>query len=131
MFTKIDQAEAAKITKDVEALLQKYAEENGLVYSREGRGMLGAQLTDFTFKVNFKIEGKKSHNEAQAESQFKLAIMSLNLTEEVRTTQGMEIQLVGYNSRKWKRPFIAKNIRNNKEYVLSEDQATNIFKKVA
>lgn len=128
-YTEITRNNVDKIAKEIEDVLKKYGVENGLVFSRVGGGKYTA--TDFTFKANFKIEGEKSFDEVKADKQFESALVIFGLTQEVRTAQGMSIKLVGYNSRKWKKPFIAQNIANKKQYVLTEDQARDIFKKTA
>lgn len=128
-YTEITRSNVNKLAKEIEDVLKKYGAENGLVFSRVGGGKFTA--TDFTFKANFKIEGEKSFDEVKADRQFDFALISFGLTNEVRRAMGMDVKLVGYNSRKWKRPFIVQDINSKKQYVLSEDQAIDIFKKAA
>ena len=56
-------------------------------------------------------------------------IMRLD-TSKIKDTQGMSFSLVGYKSKARKMPWIVQDLKTNKTYKLSDQQAELFFKKV-
>jgi len=120
MYESIDKKIASKIIDEVEAVMKKYSAEVGLTllpirakYSN----------TDIGFNFTLKIEGAKSFDDLKKERDLKQVAAMYNLTTEPKGG----FQLVGYNSRKHKDPFIYQNLSNGKRFITCDKRATLMF----
>lgn len=116
MITKFDKATLQAIRRDLNAVLAKYAEANGMEMSV---GNIKFSEGDFEAKVNAKIKGAKT--------------MVDKVLESVMASRGLQAAgvggrtLVAYNSRSYKYPFVYE--QNGKRFKCSTESAMLYFKK--
>ena len=80
-----------------------------------------------TYKVNVLLDGAETKEQKDLTQMAKL--MGLD-TSKIKDTQGMSLSLVGYKSKASKMPWIVQDLKTNKEYKLTDEQAEQWFKKV-
>jgi len=80
-----------------------------------------------TFKVEVLLDGAETKEQKDLTQMARL--MGLD-TSKIKDTQGMSFSLVGYNSKARKMPWIVQDLKTNKTYKLSDQQAELFFKKV-
>lgn len=116
MITKFDKATLQAILRDMNTILAKYAETNGMEIEV---GNIKFTEGDFEAKVSAKIKGAKT--------------MSDKVLESVMNSSGMQPYGVGgrvlvkYNSRSYKYPFVYE--QNGKRFKCSTESAMTYFKK--
>ena len=116
MITKFDKATLQAIRRDLNAVLAKYAEANGMEMSV---GNIKFSDGDFEAKVNAKIKGAKTMTDKILES-----VMAARGLQEMGTGGR---KLVGYNSRSYKYPFVYE--KGGKRFKCSDESAVLYFKK--
>jgi hypothetical protein len=80
-----------------------------------------------TFKVEVLLDGAETKEQKDLRQMAK--IMRLD-TSKIKDTQGMSFSLIGYNGKARKMPWIVQDLKTNKTYKLSDQQAELFFKKV-
>ncbi len=116
MISKFDKVTLQAIRRDLNAVLAKYAQANGMEMSV---GNIKFSEGDFEAKVNAKIVGAKTMTDKILES----VIASRGLQEVGLAGR----KLVGYNSRSYKYPFVYE--QNGKRFKCSTESAMMYFKK--
>ena len=79
-----------------------------------------------TFKVKCLLKGAKTRQ--QQDLEFYAELHKLDLTT-VEKLMGEDMQLVGYNSRARKKPWILKRLRDGAEFVADTNLVEKFFKK--
>lgn len=122
-YTNIDKAACQKFRAELDAVIAKFAEESGL---KINLGAMKFTSSTIEFKGEAIIEGGKSIVDQQREANLPFYIMHYNLVKENEL-----YELVGYDTRKSKNPFIVRNKKDNKQYIMTEDMAKFHFRKAA
>ena len=79
-----------------------------------------------TYKVNVLLDGAETKEQKDLTQMAKL--MGLD-TSKIKDTQGMTLSLIGYKSKAPKMPWIVQDLKTNKEYKLTDEQAAKWFTK--
>lgn len=119
-YTTIDKAACQKLRQELNEVLSKFGEEAGLKLTI---GNMKFSATSVEFKTEAVIEGAKSFKQQSRESNLDMYLQMYNLKRENNT-----YELVGYDSRKYKRPFIIRSKKDNKQYVCDLQMAEAQFK---
>ena len=117
MIAKFDKVTLQKMRNELNAVLAKYAQSEGLEISI---GNIKFSETDFEAKLNCKIAGAKTFVDTMLES----AMRTYNLNQNGVGNR----RLVSYNSRNYRYPFIYE--QNGKRFKCSAEQAEAYFKKI-
>lgn len=70
------------------------------------------------------IDGAKSRNEQALEQM--ATLMGLN-TYKIASLQGMRVELVGYNTRARKRPWVVQDLTTTQKYIIDDNTAKRLF----
>jgi hypothetical protein len=122
-YTNIDKAACQKFRAELDVLLAKFAEESGLKISLGAMKYTGSTIE---FKGEAIIEGGKSIRDQQREANLGFYLTHFNLVKE-----NPLYELVGYDTRKSKNPFIVRKKSDNKQYIMTEEMAKYHFRKAA
>ena len=77
-----------------------------------------------TYKVKVLIDGAKSRDEQALEQM--ATLMGLN-TYKIASLQGMRVELVSYNTRARKRPWVVQDLTTTQKYIIDDDTAKRLF----
>ena len=114
MIAKFDKTTLQNIRKELNAVLAKYAQSEGLEISI---GNIKFSDADFEAKLSCKIAGAKTFTDAILES-----VMKSNNLKEFGTNGR---KLVSYNSRNYRYPFVYE--QNGKRFKCSIESAKSYF----
>lgn len=123
MFTKFDKNACLKLRADLDEVLQKYAKEHGITIEI---GSMKYTDNNIEFKAEAVVQGGKSFREEQRESNLETYLQMYNLKRENDL-----YEIIGFDTRKWKKPFVLRGKKDNKTYVCTIEQAEHFFKKAA
>jgi hypothetical protein len=115
-FTSFDKKNLAALRAEMNAVLQKYGVDANLEIQV---GNMKFSSTEVEIKVNAKVKGAKTFSNTILES--RAAALGLKLTNKVGD------QLVDYNTRSYKYPFVYLNARDGKRYKCDEVTAKMRF----
>lgn len=115
MIAKFDKTTLQNIRRELNAVLAKYADANGMEISI---GNIKFSDGEFEGKLNAKIKGAKTMRDSILES----VMAQRGLTS---NGKGGRI-LVGYNSRSYKYPFVYE--QNGKRFKCTAESAATYFK---
>lgn len=83
-----------------------------------------------TIKVSAKIVGVEGIKDKSQEMLSEWAkLFGLDTDKVVRLPSGHSVKLVGYDSKKRKRPFVVEDVNTKKRYVLDDEYTRGAFKK--
>ena len=80
-----------------------------------------------TFKVKCVLKGAKTRQQQDLEYYAELHKLDISL---VRKLMGEDMELVGYNSRARKKPWILKRLRDGAEFVADTNLVEKFFKEI-
>lgn len=108
-FNFFNRSAAIRLRDEMQALLNKYGQEANVEFVFNG-----ARFTpeNVTLKIEAKIKGSATLREQKRNSALAPIVKQMNLTTEVVNGR----QLVGYDSRKYKYPFIYRDVKTEKMY---------------
>lgn len=122
-YTNIDKAACQKLRAELEAVFSKFAEESGL---KINIGSMKYNSTTVDFKCEATLEGGKSFRDQKCEANLGFYINHYNLVKE-----NAVYELIGYDTRKSKNPFIVRKKSDGKEYIMNVEMAKYYFRKAA
>jgi hypothetical protein len=82
--------------------------------------------TEVTYKLNLRLKGAESREQSDLRI---FAEMDGVDTTKIADVYGIKYSLVGYKRKGRIRPYIVKNLDNNKDYVFTTDMAKKFFGK--
>ena len=80
--------------------------------------------TEVTFKVNLRLKGAETKEQKDLRT---FAEMDNVNTSKIAKVQGELYSLIGYRTKARSRPYIVKNVANNKEYIFTTEMAKKYF----
>lgn len=122
MFNEFNKIECGRLRKELQEVLNKYGIDKNIEFDI---GSMKFTNESVDVKITTKIKGGKSFKERVIDASLKNNADWHNLTTEVVKDR----QLVGYNSRQYRYPFIYINVSTNQKYKCSLEQAKLYFSK--
>ena len=80
--------------------------------------------SEVTFKLNLRVKGAETREQKDLR---RFAAMDNVNTSKIAKVQGELYSLIGYRTKARSRPYIVKNVANNKEYIFTTAQAQQYF----
>ena len=80
--------------------------------------------TEVTFKVNLRLKGAETREQKDLR---RYAEMDNVDTSKIAEVRGEKYSLIGYRRTARTRPYIVKNVADNKEYIFTTDMAKKYF----
>ena len=114
-----------KIVKDLRETLQSHLLKN-MDEFEISVGNARFSDTEVTYKLNLRLKGSESEEERDLRV---FAEMDGVDTTKIADVYGIKYSLVGYKRKGRIRPYIVKNLDNNKDYVFTTDMAKKFFGK--
>ena len=114
-----------KIVKDLRETLQSHLLKNMDEFDITV-GNASFSDTEVTYKLNLRLKGAESREQSDLRI---FAEMDGVDTTKIADVYGIKYSLVGYNRRGRIRPYIVKNLDNNKDYVFTTDMVKKFFGK--
>lgn len=121
-FNGFDRSSATRLREEIRAVLDKYGQEAGVEFVFNN-----GQYTpeNVTFKIEVKLTGSATLREKKRVSALNSIVKQMNLTTEVVNGK----QLIGYEVRKYKYPFIYRDTNTGKMYKCNLASAKTYFSK--
>ena len=124
MITEFDKKNLGQLRSELQAVLDKYATSQGITLQL---GNIRFTPESFSAKIEAKVQGGKSIKEQRIDAALQFQAQLDKLTLE--PTNGK--QLVGYNSRAYKMPYIYKDLKTGKRFKTTRTSAKIYFGKAA
>ena len=118
-FTQFDEQAAGRLREELNSVLAKFGQETNLEFSV---GAIKYMDTSLELKLECKVVGGQSKTELALAQ----AISMYQLSNEDRMGK---FRMVGYNSKKWSKPFILEEIATKKRFVANLEQIQLRFAK--
>ena len=114
-----------QIVKDFRAILDDILNDNeSLEQFIVKVGNASFDDTEVTFKVNLRLKGAETREQKDLR---RFAEMDNVNTSKIAKVQGKLYSLIGYRRTARTRPYIVKNVADNKEYIFTTDMAKKYF----
>ena len=114
-----------QIVKDFRAILDDILNDNeSLEQFIVKVGNASFDDTEVTFKVNLRLKGAESREQRDLRTFAEMDNVDVSKIAEVR---GEKYSLIGYRRTARTRPYIVKNVANNKEYIFTTEMAKKYF----
>ena len=115
-YTAFSKSACQSLSAELKSVLAKYGVESNLEFSV---GSMRFSAESVEIKIGAKVVGGKSRSDVALSSAAKMS----NLSMEARNGK----QLVGYNSRSYRYPFVYLNTVDGKRYKCSHEMAKMYF----
>ena len=119
-ISAFDKTACRNLRNDLQKVLDKYAAEQGITFHV---GNMSFTSEAVSIKVEAKVIGGKGLREQKFDSSLKFQAVYDGLSLEVLKGK----QLVGYNSRAYKMPYIFVDVATDKRFKISRSQAKLYF----
>ena len=114
-----------QIVKDFRAILDDILNDNeSLEQFIVKVGNASFDDTEVTFKVNLRLKGAETREQKDLRRYAELDNVN---TSKIAKVQGELYSLIGYRIKARSRPYIVKNVANNKEYIFTTEMAKKYF----
>ena len=114
-----------QIVKDFRAILDDILNDNeSLEQFIVKVGNASFDDTEVTFKVNLRLKGAETREQKDLRRFAEMDKIDISKIGEMR---GEKYSLIGYRRTARTRPYIVKNVADNKEYIFTTDMAQKYF----